>query len=149
MNINSIFRSFATAISNMVGSAYTFALAITLIVFWATTGPFFGFSNTWQLVINTFTTITTFLIVFLIQNTQNRDSRAVHLKLDELLKSIKGARDEVINVEDLPDEVLNEMHQEFKNLRQKYAKKLKITVPNDETGIEKIISHFFRSLNTK
>lgn len=147
MNLNTIFRKFATGVSAMAGNAYTFAIAILLIVLWASTGSFFNFSNTWQLVINTFTTITTFLMVFLIQNTQNRDSRAIHLKLDELLKSIKGARDKVINIEELPDELMDEMHDEFRNLQAKYVKKMEEVKPEKTKGVETIFSSFFRILD--
>jgi len=125
MYVNSIFRKIATTVSNMAGSAYTFVIAILLIVLWVTTGPLFNYSDTWQLAINTLTTIITFLMVFLIQNTQNRDSKAIHLKLDELLKGIKGARDEVINVEELSDDILEELHNEFRDLQVKYVSKLK------------------------
>src|SRR5215471_16049634 len=85
------FRRFAHAVARVVGSAWCFLAALLLIVGWGVTGPLFHFSDTWQLVINTFTTIITFLMVFLIQNTQNRDSKAIHLKLDELLRGVKGA----------------------------------------------------------
>ena len=86
MKLNSVFRKIAVAVSSVTGKPATFAIALVLIFTWALTGPLFGFSNAWQLVINTTTTILTFLMVFLIQNTQNRDSKAIHLKLDELLK---------------------------------------------------------------
>lgn len=87
-------------------------------------GPSFGFSDTWQLVINTGTTIVTFLIVFLIQNTQNRDAKAIHLKLDELLKGVKGARTGLVDIEDLPDEELEKLQDQFKNLHEKYSSEL-------------------------
>jgi low affinity Fe/Cu permease len=90
--------------------------AVLLIVVWAATGPSFDYSNTWQLVINTGTTIVTFLMVFLIQNTQNRDARAIHLKLDELLRSTKGARVSMSNLEHLPDEELKRLSEEFRQL---------------------------------
>lgn len=84
----------------------------------------FGFSDTWQLVINTGTTIITFLIVFLIQNTQNRDSKAIHIKLDELISSIKGARNTFINLEELPDEEIEDLHKQFQSLHEKYSLEL-------------------------
>src|SRR5438874_6003676 len=92
------------------------ALAVTTIVVWAATGPLFNFSDTWQLVINTGTTIMTFLMVFLIQNTQNRDAIAFHLKLDELLKGVKGARTELIDLAELSDDELEELHKQFKKI---------------------------------
>lgn len=100
-----MFRRFASSISAIAGSAWAFCLAILIIVVWAVTGPLFGFSDTWQLVINTGTTIVTFLMVFLIQNTQNRDSRAMQLKLDELIRAGR-ASDRFIDIEDLSDEEL-------------------------------------------
>src|ERR1043165_7213736 len=90
--------------------------AVLIIVVWAATGPAFQYSDTWQLVINTGTTIVTFLMVFLIQNTQNRDARAIHLKLDELLRAQEGARTSMANLENLPDEVLTRLSEEFKQL---------------------------------
>lgn len=125
MNLNAIFRAIATRVSYFAGSPYTFIIAVLLIILWATTGKYFEYSNTWQLAINTLTTIVTFLMVFLIQNTQNRDSKAIHLKLDELIKGIKGARDEIIDIEDLPDEVIEEIHKEFQALQKKYEIKIK------------------------
>lgn len=147
VKINSIFRKFATAVSGMAGNAYTFVIAILIIILWASTGSLFGYSNTWQLVINTFTTITTFIMVFLIQNTQNRDSKAIHLKLDELLKSIKGARDEIINIEELPDELIEDMHNEFRDLQTKYTKKIKEVKPEKTGKIESIFSSFFKMID--
>jgi len=88
------------------------------VVVWSATGPVFGFSDTWQLVINTGTTIITFLMVFLIQNTQNRDARAIHLKLDELLRAVKDARTGMVDLEDMSDEELKRLQEEFKDLRE-------------------------------
>src|SRR6266487_3468458 len=101
-----LFRKFAHVTSEVVGSAWSFILAILIIVIWSTTGPMFGYSDTWQLVINTGTTIITFLMVFLIQNTQNRDAKVIHLKLDELIHGVQGARNSVINLEHLSDQEL-------------------------------------------
>ena len=114
-----LFRRFAHRTAEIVGSPMAFLLAAMLIVAWGVTGPLFHFSDTWQLVINTTTTIVTFLIVFLIQNTQNRDSRALHLKLDELLKGVKGARTSLVDLEDLTDAELERLHREFQSLRAK------------------------------
>lgn len=113
-----LFRKFAHGTSQIVGSSWAFILAVLIIVVWATTGPIFHFSDTWQLVINTGTTIVTFLMVFLIQNTQNRDAKAMHLKLDELLKGVKGARTALVDVEDLSDDELEALQAEFKKLQQ-------------------------------
>lgn len=121
--MNEFFRKVATKISFIVGTPWALIIALLLISVWFLTGPIFNFSDTWQLVINTTTTIITFLMVFLIQNTQNRDSKAIHLKLDELLKSIKQARNELVDIEELPDEVLEELQQEFRNLQNKYRER--------------------------
>jgi low affinity Fe/Cu permease len=112
------FRKISVKVSNMTGSAFAFLLAFTIVVVWALTGPVFGFSDSWQLVINTGTTIVTFLMVFAIQNTQNRDSKAVQLKLDELIVASKKARDSFVGVESLTDEELGELDEEFKRLHE-------------------------------
>src|SRR5947207_5228675 len=114
--MNELFRHFAQRISQLVGSSWAFILAVVIILVWAVTGPVFHFSDTWQLVINTGTTIVTFLIVFLIQNTQNRDAKAIHLKLDELIKGVKGARTGLVNLEQLSDADLERLQQEFDRL---------------------------------
>ena len=103
----------------MLGSAWAFTAALLVIVLWLVTGPAFHFSDTWQLIINTGTTIVTFLMVFLIQNTQNRDAKAMQLKLDELIRALKKARNELVDVEDLSDEELKKLEEQFKELRQK------------------------------
>src|SRR5499426_3255224 len=108
-----LFRKFANAVSNIVGTSWVFIIAVTIVLVWAITGPMFHFSDTWQLVINTGTTIITFLMVFLIQNTQNRDAKAIHLKLDELIRGVKGARTGLVNLENLSDEELEGLHKEF------------------------------------
>jgi low affinity Fe/Cu permease len=115
--MNESFRKFAFAVSAAVGSSRAFLIAIGLIVLWAATGPVFHYSDSWQLVINTGTTIITFLMVFLIQNTQNRDARAIHLKLDELLKAAKGARNKLVGLEELSDEELDRLQKEFEKIR--------------------------------
>ena len=100
------FRVIAERAAQAVGSSWAFLLAIVVVLAWAVTGPLFGYSDTWQLVINTGTTIVTFLMVFLIQNTQNRDSRALQLKLDELLRGVEGARTSFIDLDHMSDEEL-------------------------------------------
>jgi low affinity Fe/Cu permease len=117
--LNDLFRKFAHFTAEIVGSAWVFLGAVTVVTVWAFTGPLFGFSDSWQLVINTGTTIVTFLMVFLIQNTQNRDAKAIHLKLDELIRAMKGARNTLVDLENLSDEELKELHQEFQSLSQK------------------------------
>src|ERR1041384_2027900 len=114
--MNKIFRKFANLVSNIVGTSWVFILAVTVIVVWALSGPMFHYSDTWQLVINTGTTIITFLMVFLIQNTQNRDAKAIHLKLDELIKGVKGARTSLVNLEQLSDEDLERLQKEFERI---------------------------------
>ena len=111
--MNETFRKFAHKTSEVAGSAWAFIVALSVIIVWALTGPLFGFSDTWQLVINTSTTILTFLMVFLIQNTQNRDAKAIHLKLDELIRSIQAARNDLVDLENLSDEELDKLQQEF------------------------------------
>ena len=98
-----------------------FLAALAVVIVWAFTGPLYGFSDTWQLVINTGTTIITFLMVFLIQNTQNRDAKAIHLKLDELIRALKGARNNLVDLEELSDEELRKLHLEFQRLSHKKA----------------------------
>ena len=117
-----LFRRFATRISEGVGSPAAFIVGLTAILVWAVSGPFFGYSDTWQLVINTGTTIVTFLMVFLIQSTQNRDARATHLKLDELLRGVKGARTAMVALENSTDEELAEFQQEFDRLHARLTR---------------------------
>ena len=100
------------------GQPSAFILALAIICIWAVTGPVFQWSDTWQLVINTGTTIITFLMIFLVQNTQNRDARAIHLKLDELIRHVQGARNSLIALEDLSDEELDRLEREFRRLRK-------------------------------
>jgi low affinity Fe/Cu permease len=114
-----LFRSFAAKVSIWAGSPLVFISAILIIVLWAVSGPSTNYSDTWQLVINTGTTIVTFLMVFLIQNTQNRDGKAVQLKLDELIRSNKQARDSFLSLEDISDEELVELAEEFRILHER------------------------------
>jgi low affinity Fe/Cu permease len=115
----SFFTSFANHTARAAGHHLTFMLAVLIIIIWAVTGPVFGFSDTWQLIINTGTTIVTFLMVFLIQNTQNRDSTALHLKIDEIVRAIDGAENSVLNLEDLEDKELEVIHQRYKAMAEK------------------------------
>jgi low affinity Fe/Cu permease len=117
------FHHISQGVSSKLGSPTAFALAVLLIIAWIATGPFFGFSDTWQLVINTTTTIVTFLMVFAIQNTQNRDAKAMQLKLDELIKSTSTARTEFVDIEDLTDTELDLLHGEFKIIHDKFRDK--------------------------
>jgi low affinity Fe/Cu permease len=107
------FQHFATRASICVGTKWAFAIALLIILGWAGTGPYFGYSDTWQLVVNTATTIITFLMVFLIQNTQNRDAKAIHLKLDEIIRAIQPANNQMINIEKLSDEELEALAGQF------------------------------------
>ena len=118
------FTRFAAAISRFAGRPITFALAAATILAWAVTGPLFGFSDTWQLVINTGTTIVTFLMVFLIQNTQNRDSEAIHVKLDELIRSIDGAHNALLDLEDLDQADLDRIRANYAQLAEAARKLL-------------------------
>ncbi|HEX2603406.1 MAG TPA: low affinity iron permease family protein [Oxalicibacterium sp.] len=107
------FRKFAVYCSDLVGSAWTFLVGLLTVIVWAISGPVFHYSNTWQLVINTGTTIVTFLMVFLIQNAQNREAKYTQLKLDELLCAIEGARTKLIDLDSLSDEDLVQLEEEF------------------------------------
>ena len=113
------FNSFAHKVSKFTGSPQAFVIAVVFIGTWIITGPIFGYSSTWQLVINTATTIVTFLMVFLIQNTQNRDTKAMHLKIDELIKANRSASNTLLNAEELSDEELDAKHAEFEKLHKR------------------------------
>ena len=121
--MSEMFRKFARKVSRWAGQPTVFIIACLIIVAWAISGPLFQFSDTWQLVINTSTTVITFLMVFLIQNTQSRDSMATHLKLDELIRSHKEARNKMIDLEEMSDRELDEIHREFCSLREHYTEK--------------------------
>ena len=112
------FRHFARQASCVLGSPWAFCIALLTVVIWAVLGPVFEYSETWQLVINTGTTIVTFLMVFLIQNTQNRDVTAIHLKLDELLRAVGAARTGLVDLEDLSDQELKKLQKEFEEMRR-------------------------------
>jgi low affinity Fe/Cu permease len=130
---NEWFRKFAHRTSESVGCPWAFFTAMLLIAIWAALGPIFDFSDTWQLVINTGTTIITFLMVFLIQNTQNRDAKAIHLKLDELIHHIKGARNSLIKLEELSDDELARLQKQFERLRQRANGELQQTSTNSSS----------------
>jgi low affinity Fe/Cu permease len=117
------FRKFAQRTAEMVGHSQAFFVAASVVAIWAITGPIFHFSDTWQLVINTGTTVVTFLMVFLIQNTQNRDAHAVHLKLDELIRANKHARNALLALEGMSDEDLAKLQCEFEELRDAVAQR--------------------------
>jgi low affinity Fe/Cu permease len=125
--MNELFRRFSHATSQAVGSSWAFIIAVLIILVWGISGPLFHYSDTWQLVINTGTTIITFLMVFLIQNTQNRDAKAIHLKLDELLRGVKGARTHLVDLEALSDEELDRLQQQFKRIRHAEAQDVRST----------------------
>jgi low affinity Fe/Cu permease len=115
------FRKFAEVSANSVGSVWAFALATAVVLVWGLTGPVFHYSDTWQLFINTGTTIVTFLIVFLIQNTQNRDARITALKLDELLRAVEGARTGLVCLDNMSDEELEHVRKQFARLQSRFA----------------------------
>src|SRR4051812_14840735 len=117
------FGQFANTCSTYLGSRWAFASALGVIVAWAIVGPFYHFSDTWQLVINTGTTIVTFLMVFLIQNTQNRDARAINLKLNELIESIKSAHNDMIDIEHLSDAEIDVLAARYEGIRQELAER--------------------------
>lgn len=122
--------------SDVLGSAWAFIIAILIIAVWGITGPMFNFSDTWQLIINTGTTIVTFLMVFLIQNTQNRDAKAVHLKLDELIRAMKGARNRLVDLEKLSDDELKKLEEEFQRIHQhaRHAKEVVTEIPSSASN---------------
>lgn len=114
--MNELFRKISSRTGEAIGSSWAFIIALLIILVWGFSGPIFGFSDTWQLVINTGTTIVTFLAVFLIQNMQNRDAKAIHLKLDELIRGVEGARTGLVNLEALPDNEIQELADDFKRI---------------------------------
>jgi low affinity Fe/Cu permease len=132
MSKNSWFNVFAKTAARVSGRPFTFIMALSVIVVWAVTGPVFGFSDTWQLIINTSTTIITFLMVFLIQNTQNRDSEAIQIKLDELIRATKGAHTVLLDLEELDDKHLATI----KECYEEIAKKSRAAIKRgkDDTG---------------
>jgi low affinity Fe/Cu permease len=131
--MSSGFQSFATKTSQIVGSKWAFTIATLTIVLWGITGPVFHYSDTWQLVVNTATSVLTFLIVFLIQNTQNRDARAIHLKLDEVIHAIGKAHNEMIQIETLSDKDLEDLATHFKRIRRELVERKSDTGPNHDS----------------
>jgi len=119
MHLRDRFARFATTTAQLAGSHWAFLTAATIILIWAISGPIFGFSDTWQLVINTGTTIVTFLMVFLIQNSQNRESRATQLKLDELIRALENASDRFIDIEGADEEDLERLQEVFRQRAEK------------------------------
>jgi low affinity Fe/Cu permease len=120
-SMNERFRKFSVCVARFAGTPVAFTISFLIIVVWAIVGPFFHFSDSWQLVINTSTTIVTFLMVFLIQNMQNRDAKAIHLKLDELIRAMKGARNNLVMLENLSEEELELLEKQFRRIAQKHS----------------------------
>jgi len=120
--MNQVFRKFSVGAANALGSSWMFIGNVLLILIWLAAGPFYHYSDTWQLLVNTATTVFTYLAVFLIQNTQNRDALAIHLKLDELIKGVSGARTQLVNLQSLSDEELMSLQEEFTRLANRHAK---------------------------
>lgn len=127
------FAKFSQALSKKAGSHRTFFVAIVLIVLWAASGPYFHYNDTWQLIINTSTTIITFLMVFLIQNTQNRDNDVLHIKIDELLRATQQAQNAVLNLDDLTGKELKALRQQYKDIAEGES----IAVARSESCIDK------------
>jgi low affinity Fe/Cu permease len=132
--IRDSFQVFARRSSAVLGSAWSFIAALLIIAIWGLTGPMFHYSDTWQLIINTGTTIVTFLMVFLIQNTQNRDAKAVHLKLDELIRAVQGARNNLVDLEKLSDDEMKKLEQEFERVHQRAERTERAISKVESTG---------------
>ena len=130
---STLFTRLARATSRLAGRPATFALVVILVAAWAISGPFFGYSDTWQLTINTFTTIVTFLMVFLIQATQNRDSEAIQIKLDELLRAQLGAHNALLDLEELEEEDLKKLHANYLRLAEDARRHLDQGI--EDTGV--------------
>ena len=128
--MNELFRQFAQKTSTVVGSPWVFISAVLVIIIWALCGPMANYSDTWQLIINTSTTIITFLMVFLIQNTQNRDARAIHIKLDELLLAGRKARTSLVDLENCTEEELQQLEKEFHAIRKRARAKEELAMRN-------------------
>lgn len=122
--MESLFQRISTRVAVWMGSAGAFVWSVILVLGWALTGPWFDYSDTWQLVINTGTTVATFLMVFLIQNTQNRDAKAIHIKLDELIKAEGKARNGLVSAEELSEKELDHLLSEYREIHEKYASEI-------------------------
>ena len=144
---NSWFTRFAKAVSRAAGRPAAFTVAFGVIVAWAVCGPLFGFSDTWQLVINTGTTIVTFLMVFLIQNTQNRDSEAIQVKLDELIRSTQGAHLALLDLEELDEKHLGRIIKEYRELAQQARRDLK--EGRSDTDVREVGEHYIEQRHEK
>jgi low affinity Fe/Cu permease len=129
-----MFHKFAHRAADALGTSRAFVGALVVVILWGLAGPFFRFSDSWQLVINTGTTIVTFLMVFLIQNAQNRDAKAIHLKLDELIRGVSGARNALINLQDLTDEQLEQLQRDFIRIQRSGTSVASPTAPSDRSG---------------
>jgi low affinity Fe/Cu permease len=141
------FTRFAKSTSRTAGHPATFCVAVAIILLWAGSGPLFGFSDTWQLVINTGTTIITFLMVFLIQNTQNRDSQAIQVKLDELIRSIEGAHLALLDLEELDDKDLDRICGDYRELAREARKDLR--AGKSDTDVREVGSERRKQLSEK
>lgn len=124
MKSNDTFRKFSNKVAEFTGSSMSFTIATCSVVLWAISGPYFNYSDHWEIIINTSTTIVTFLMVFIIQNAQNRDSKAIHLKLNEIIKGIEASSNILVNIEDATDEELEELHSEYKEIKAKIKQEL-------------------------
>jgi len=125
------FRACCQWVAGVAGSPVAFTASCLIIFLWLVSGPFFHYSDTWQLIINTATTIVTFLMVFLIQNTQNRDTKAIQLKLDELIRAVEGARNRLVSLETMTDAELDTLEREFRRLRETAVKRAPGTIPKE------------------
>ncbi len=135
--MNDVFRKFAERFAHAAGSAWAFFGAAVVVVIWLLSGPYFGYSDTWQLFINTGTTVVTFLMVFLIQNTQNRQARVVTLKLDELLRGVEGARTGLVALDHMSDDELEAVQRQFEGMQEKYAPLLEDDLAHVQREIER------------
>ena len=135
--INDLLEHFSKHVTHWAGSSWAFAIACSVVLVWAVTGPLFDYSETWQLVINTGTTIVTFLMVFLVQRAQNKESLAMHVKLNELLASQKGASNALINLEDLSEQEIDALHKRFANLADRLKKHMEDC---DEHSVREVAS---------
>jgi low affinity Fe/Cu permease len=144
-----LFGSVAAWTARAAGNRWATLGALLTVILWAALGPYFHYSETWQLVINTGTTIVTFLMVFLIQNSQNRESKAIHLKLDELIRAVKRADDKMINVESLTEEQLDMLARRYEKIAQPLHKKMESVVDEVEEKIEQVDEHLTAHLAAK